>query len=106
MTGAIDPIRPIRRVQQRRREDQLRPRPREDAAVEVRISVTPATPPRSAKAPPASLDAHLIAQDAQMRGLKGGAERLEVARSAYLGAEFSGPNDRRPPKGLITRTEI
>ena len=84
----------------------MRARPQEDAAVEVRISVAPAPPPRSAKTPPAGLDAHLIAQDAQMRGLKGGTERLETARSAYLGAEFSGPNDRRPPKGLITKTEV
>lgn len=85
----------------------MRDRPQEDAAaVEVRISVAPAPPPRAAKTPPAGLDAHLIAQDAQMRGLKGGAERLDTARSAYLGAEFSGPNDRRPPKGLLTKTEI
>src|SRR5258708_38700051 len=105
MTGAIEPIRPIRRVQQRRRDDQLRARPQEDAAVEVRISVTPAPPPRAAKAPPANLDAHLIAQDAQMRGLKGGAERLDTARSAYLAAEFSGEHDRRPATGLLNKTE-
>ena len=84
----------------------MRATPQEDAAVEVRISVAQAAPPRAAKTPPAGLDAHLIAQDAQMRGLKGGAERLGTARSAYLGTEFSGPNDRRPPKGLIKKTEI
>ncbi|MBS0295172.1 MAG: hypothetical protein JSR45_02600 [Proteobacteria bacterium] len=40
------------------------------------------------------------------RGLKGGAETLDNARATYLGAEYSGPNDRRPKAGLIRKTEI
>jgi hypothetical protein len=31
---------------------------------------------------------------------------LEQARSTYLQNEYAGPNDRRPRKGQITRTEI
>jgi hypothetical protein len=40
------------------------------------------------------------------RGLKGGQETLQRARTTYLGAEFSGEADRRPKKGRITKTEI
>ena len=40
-----------------------------------------------------------------MRGLRGGPKVLEAARSAYLEAEWSGPNDRRARTGKITKTE-
>jgi len=40
------------------------------------------------------------------RGLRAGPEVLEQARSTYLQNEFSGPRDRRPRKGLITKTSI
>lgn len=40
------------------------------------------------------------------RGLKGGPETLTAARATYLGAEFSGPQDRRPPKGRIAKKEV
>ena len=106
MTGSIAPIRSIAQVRRRRREDAAPRAPAEGAAIELSIRVAAAPPPRAQQAPPASLDAHLLAQDAQLRGLKGGQERLESARSAYLGAEFSGERDRRPPKGLITRKDV
>jgi hypothetical protein len=50
--------------------------------------------------------AHLLGQDGQKRGLRGGAPVLDRARAAYLGAEYSGENDRRPPSGLIVRKAI
>jgi len=50
--------------------------------------------------------AQLIGQGVSKRGLRGGAETLDKARGAYLGAEWSGPADRRPPTGRITKTEI
>jgi hypothetical protein len=40
------------------------------------------------------------------RGLKGGQQMLEQARSTYLQNEYSGRRDRRPAKGLITKTEV
>lgn len=40
------------------------------------------------------------------RGLKGGQQVLEQARSTYLQNEYSGRRDRRPPKGRITKTSI
>lgn len=42
----------------------------------------------------------------QKRGLKGGPETLDRARSTYLNTEYSGSKDRRPPKGRIAKTEV
>ena len=42
----------------------------------------------------------------EKRGLKGGPETLERAKSTYLKSEYSGPNDRRPRPGRVTRTDI
>ena len=54
----------------------------------------------------AEFTAQLIGQGGVKRGLRGGAETLDKARSSYLGAEWSGQADRRPPTGRITKTEI
>ena len=42
----------------------------------------------------------------EKRGLKGGQETLERAKTTYLKSEYSGPNDRRPQPGQVTKTEI
>ncbi len=42
----------------------------------------------------------------EKRGLRGGPETLERAKSTYLKSEYSGPNDRRPRPGRVTKTEI
>ena len=54
----------------------------------------------------AGLQAQLLGQPGQKRGLKGGSEVLEKARATYLEREFSGRFDRRPRKGRITKTEV
>ena len=54
----------------------------------------------------AAFAAHVLGQSGQKRGLRGGPQVLDRARSTYLGAEWSGHADRRPPKGAITKTEI
>lgn len=54
----------------------------------------------------ASVEAQILGQDGQKRGLRGGKPVLDQARSAYLGAEWSGRADRRPRQGVITKTEI
>jgi hypothetical protein len=54
----------------------------------------------------ATFTAQLIGQTGVRRGLKGGPPVLKQARSAYLETEYSGPNDRRPPKGRLRKTEI
>ena len=58
-------------------------------------------------APPAGpIDAQILGQEGHRRGLRGGAPVLNQARSAYLGAEYSGAANRRPSPGVVTRTEI
>ena len=47
-----------------------------------------------------------MGQGGQKRGLRGGPETLDHARTAYLETEWSGPADRRPPPGRIAKTEI
>jgi hypothetical protein len=42
----------------------------------------------------------------EKRGLRGGPETLDRAKSTYLKSEYSGPNDRRPRPGRVTKTEI
>ncbi len=54
----------------------------------------------------AAYAAQLYGQPQQKRGLRGGAPVLEAARQAYLEAEYSGENDRRPSSGLVMRTAI
>jgi hypothetical protein len=43
---------------------------------------------------------------APRRGLRGGPETLERARSTYLETEWSGPSDRRLRTGRITKTDV
>ncbi len=54
----------------------------------------------------AAFTAQMMGQKGARRGLKGGQPVLKQARSAYLETEFSGSNDRRPPTGLLRKTEI
>ena len=63
-------------------------------------------PPRARRGAAATFAAQLLGQGGQKRGLRGGQETLDQARSTYLGAEWSGPADRRPKPGRITKTEI
>jgi hypothetical protein len=108
MSGPIDPIRPVRLI----RREPPQPATDEDDAgptlnVHINVSAPPAPePPPTPRAPTPSAEAHLIAQENRVRGLRGGPKVLEAARSAYLEAEWSGPNDRRAKTGRITKTEI
>jgi hypothetical protein len=53
-----------------------------------------------------AFEAQLFTQGTIKRGLRGGKEVLDAARTSYLKAEWSGPADRRPRKGLVTKTKI
>jgi hypothetical protein len=50
--------------------------------------------------------AQVMGQGGQKRGLRGGRETLDRARSTYLETEYSGPADRRIARGRITKTEV
>jgi hypothetical protein len=107
MTGAIDPIRPIRLIRREPRQAQQEPQGTETPVVSVTINVGAEAPEpqRPPARPPANLEAHLIAQSARTRGLRGGQKVLQTARAVYLETEWSGPNDRRVRTGRITKTE-
>ena len=107
MNGPIDPIR--RANAARRALPALRDADRPEADGEDVTFVrdeepAPAPPPR--KSGFATFAAHLMGQSGQKRGLRGGQEVLDAARSTYLGTEYSGEADRRPRAGLIKKTEI
>ena len=53
-----------------------------------------------------AFEAQMLSQGGNKRGLRGGKEVLDAARSTYLKTEWSGPSDRRPPEGLLTKTKV
>ena len=53
-----------------------------------------------------AFEAQMLSQGSVKRGLRGGKEVLDAARSTYLKTEWSGPSDRRPPEGLLTKTKV
>jgi hypothetical protein len=111
MSERIDPVQavlPERRWRFRRREDRDgAPAPEVAAEVEV-VSPGEAAPGpdlRDQLAGFATFAAQVLGQPGQKRGLRGGPETLEKARTAYLEAEYSGPADRRLSIGKISKTE-
>ena len=54
----------------------------------------------------AAFVAQQMGQKGQKRGLKGGPPVLDAARAAYLGTEYSGPAERRPPVGRASKTDV
>ncbi|MBU2382143.1 MAG: hypothetical protein KJ861_05970, partial [Alphaproteobacteria bacterium] len=52
-----------------------------------------------------AFSAQLLGQTGQRRGLKGGPPVLDAARSGYLRAQHSGPGERRPKPGTVTKSE-
>lgn len=59
-----------------------------------------------AQAAAAGFAAQMLGQGGQRNGIKGGPPVMDKARSAYLGAEYAGEKDRRPPVGTTKRTDI
>ena len=63
-------------------------------------------PLTEAQAAAAAFAAQMLGQGGQRNGIKGGPPVMDAARSAYLGAEYAGEKDRRPPVGTTKRTDI
>lgn len=79
------------------------------ALVPVQGSAQDHETPRAASARPEgdpAFSAQLLGQDGQRRGLKGGPPVLDAARSGYLKAQHSGPAERRPAPGRVTKSEV
>lgn len=109
MNGPIDPIRRAanaRRALPAPRDSDRREADGEDVTHVREEEETKAPPPPPRRGAFATFAAHLMGQPGQKRGLRGGQEVLDNARSTYLGTEYSGPADRRPKAGLIKKTEI
>lgn len=119
MTDGVRPIGPVegrdrRGAQRREAERRAGSTSRELVPVGKVVDEIPdpASPAASNPADPSPLDAgaafnaQMMGQTGQRRGLKGGPPVMEAARASYLGAEYSGEKDRRPPAGLIKKTEL
>jgi hypothetical protein len=76
-----------------------------DRVADAQDSHTAAPSPAAPPADPA-FAAQLITQGTVKRGLRGGKEVLDAARTSYLKTEWSGPADRRPAQGILTRTKV
>lgn len=107
MSGPIDPLRrpgPTRRALPAPRDSAHRDAD-DDVVFVVEEGVQPPPPPPRREGF-AAFAAHIMGQSGQKRGLRGGQEVLDTARSTYLGTEYSGRSDRRPPTGLLKKTNI
>lgn len=76
------------------------------ALVPVGEVVDQSAPAKPKPAADPAFSAQLLGQGGGRKGLRGGPPVLNAARAGYLGAEYSGDNERRPPSGKITKTEI
>ena len=107
MTDSVDPLDSASPLPGRERRGRLADRPSaDDGASNLPV---PADAPAAEPEPPRSGFAAFAAQllgGGQKRGLRGGPETLERARTAYLETEWSGPSDRRVRRGRITKTQI
>lgn len=54
----------------------------------------------------AAYEAQILGQGGQRNGIKGGPPVMDNARSTYLGAQYSGEHERRPPIGTTTRKDV
>ena len=83
---------------------------REAGPANLPVPVGPATTARSfrdeRRRGESEVDAQLMGQDGQRRGLRAGPAIHDVARTAYTRTEWSGSYDRRARKGRGARTEV
>lgn len=108
-----DPVRPPsapsdRRVTDRRQALRRAKAPndgRDLVPIEPVVDHGPPVPPVAAPDNPSAFSAQLMGQDGVKRGLRGGQEVLDQARSTYLSSEYSGGADRRPRPGQGKKTE-
>ncbi|MES2861048.1 MAG: hypothetical protein V4701_06215 [Pseudomonadota bacterium] len=115
MTDGVRPVGPVegrdrRAAQRREAERRAGSTSRELVPVgEVVDEVPdPATPAASTAPldPAAAFAAQMMGQTGQRKGLKGGPPVLDAARASYLGNEYAGEKERRPPAGQIKKTDL
>jgi hypothetical protein len=119
MTDGVRPIPPIAVTDRRsaeRRSGQRRASETRSAGKSLVVTEQPDDPAEPAErattardigaGPAAAFAAQLMGQGGQRNGIRGGPPVMDAARSTYLGAEYSGEMDRRPPPGKIGKTEV
>ena len=117
MSDPIEPLRAIRGPQRRSGQERRAATGDDglpanlpavtDSEPEAEAPPTPPAPgPKAATDSAAAFAAQLLGQPGQKRGLRAGAPAIDAARTAYKRTEYSGPADRRPPAGRMTRKEI
>jgi hypothetical protein len=110
MTSPIDPIRRTNRPRRAERPVVDGREEMEEVAEDRSVPVVsgPAPSPEPGKLADAAsvFSAQLMGQDGQKRGLRGGPQVIDAARGAYNRVEYSGPADRRAPKGGAAKTEV
>jgi hypothetical protein len=107
MTGPVGPVGPAKGAAAPKRRKSTSPKGAAKSSKPAGTATTPAVAPKPAKPlPDPAFAAQLMGQVGQKKGLKGGKVVLDQARSTYLGTEYSGKADRRPPKGRLGKTEV
>jgi len=108
----VDPIRRVRRVQGVKAVSSSDPVESGQNAASHGLNLpVPAGPIKHHESPPQSPEAAAafaaqILSGGERRGLKGGPSTLAVAKGQYLGAQWSGPHDRRSRKGSAQITDV
>ena len=116
MTDEVRPVGPIdpRRGGQAQRGPDRRSRDRRAEGRQL-VPTEPAAddPPANPPPHPAPIDpgsaifaAQMLGQGGDKRGIRGGPPVMDKARSTYLGAEYSGSNERRPTKGEVKDEDV
>lgn len=109
MTSPIDPIRranQARRVRRSKGGGTSDASTIEDRSVPALYEAPPAPAPVQTPGPAAVFAAQVLGQDGQRRGLRGGQEVRDTARTVYNQTEYSGAADRRARKGGAAKTEV
>jgi hypothetical protein len=110
MSSSIDPISRAARLRRAARIETGRAEEAYEAdrpGLPVPVDAPGRVPPRAeAPASGVTLDAHLLGQDGQKRGLRAGPVAIDNASASYNRIEWSGAHDRRARKGHIAKTEI
>jgi hypothetical protein len=107
MTSPIDPIRRPNRARRVKRADNAAPSESMDRSVPAIYEPPPPPAPSAvAPGPEAAFAAQILGQEGHRRGLRGGKETLDTARTVYNQTEYSGAADRRTPKGRTAKTEV
>jgi hypothetical protein len=101
-----NPIKPQAGVERRKAERRQALRRQGERRKGAKLPVAAAKPGAPEEAGTAAFAAQLMGQDGIKRGLRGGPPVLEEARAAYLGAEWTGPADRRRGAGKTAKTDI